>query len=170
MSHKMDENQQLTNGSINDVHNGNGATHSSSMATHKTNYDDNSNHVNGNPSTGHKTQDFDEDDQLKSVHYPAKSRAQIPRSLSLTNASCSRREPVEYRQTLMDSRSRSCVSTPDGYKMWSFQDVDYDEDNFVHINNWFDRYDTNPCSKTEVIYLHSYRWFHCVYFKILINI
>ena len=28
-----------------------------------------------------------------------------------------------------------------------------DGDRFVHINKWFEDYDTNPCSKTEVIYL-----------------
>ena len=32
-----------------------------------------------------------------------------------------------------------------------------DEDRFVHINKWFEDYDTNPCSKTEIIYLTCFR-------------
>ena len=156
----MDDNQ-LINGSTHaqqqphDMHNGNDSTmHSSSIATNNNNSNnDNNNHVNGNQAKLY------EDDALDSVYRRMKSRAQIPRSLSLTNSSCSRREPVEHRPSLslLDSRSRSCMSTPDGYKTWSFQDVNYDEDSFVHVNDWFDHYGTNPCSKTEVIYLHSYR-------------
>ena len=154
----MDDNQ-LNNGSINaqqqqqqHMQNEKESTiHSSPIATHNGNHD-NSNHVNGN-----QTLMYD-DNGLDNVCHWTKSRFQIPRSLSLTNASCSRREPVEHRRpSLVNSRSRSCVSTPDGYKTWSFQDVAYDEDSFVHINEWFDRYDTNACSKTEVIYLHPYR-------------
>ena len=32
-----------------------------------------------------------------------------------------------------------------------------DEDAFVHINEWFEHFGVNPCSKTETFYLHSCR-------------
>ncbi len=103
------------------------------------------------------------------------TRTHIPRSLSLTNAlTASRREAVARSTRLPGSHAdanatppRSCVSTPDGVahtwttaaRTWSFQDVAYDGgDAFVHVNEWFERFGSNPCSRTEIIYLHQYRY------------
>ena len=35
--------------------------------------------------------------------------------------------------------------------------LSFDEDAFVHINEWFEHFGVNPCSKTETFYLHSCR-------------
>ncbi len=88
--------------------------------------------------------------------------AQIPRSLSLTNGYCTRREFVELGPPIANGNSyyyssRSCMSTPDGSKTCTFGDVALDDESFVHVNEWSLEYGGNPCSKTEVIYLHSYR-------------
>lgn len=120
--------------------------------------------VNGNCGHDNQHSDFVVTDALTRQR---KSRV-LPRSLSLTNA-CSRREQVEHASSSVTGSpaSRSCVSTPDGVGGWmlggpsrtySFQDTCYDDEGFVHINAWYDRYNTNPFSRTEVIYLHAYRY------------
>ena len=44
------------------------------------------------------------------------------------------------------------------YRQSSYSTVDIDDqDRFVHINEWFEHYGGNPCSKTETIYLDNYR-------------
>lgn len=62
--------------------------------------------------------------------------------------------------------SSCCQPTPDGScscrmaseKGFGCCRLRDDEDRFVHVNKWFADYDTDPCSKTEVIYLtHCFR-------------
>ncbi len=43
------------------------------------------------------------------------------------------------------------------YRQSSYSAVTIADDSFVHINEWFERYGGNPCSRTETIYLDNYR-------------
>lgn len=44
-----------------------------------------------------------------------------------------------------------------GHKESISRDVSIDDERFVHINSWYEEFGVNPCSRTETIYVHSFR-------------
>ncbi len=60
--------------------------------------------------------------------------------------------------------SKSCDSSPNWERLPRSYSFHYpvpeereDDERFVHINTWYDTYGSNPCSKTETIYLSHIR-------------
>ena len=88
-------------------------------------------------------------DILENQHWPElflvamEIRSQSLMNISVDEGYCTRRQ-----------RLGSSESLDVGFK---FKDVTSDDDRFIHINDWFEEYGVNPCSKTETIILHSCR-------------
>ena len=54
---------------------------------------------------------------------------------------------------------RECVANGIDHfsRGFKYQEASCESDRFVHINDWFEQYGCNPCSRTETIYLHCFR-------------
>lgn len=90
----------------------------------------------------------------------ANSMAELKRRNSLMNAA-SLDESNTYRHGYQYLTHRECMTNGNGVEKFSrgfrYQDVNVDMDSFVHINEWYLHYGCDPCSRTETIYLHSFR-------------